>query len=292
MPAIRSLLLRHGFEIDVVETSAAGESAAMLARAAAQSSSLVLACGGDGTVHGVVQGLAQGLAGPSCALGVVPLGTANALARNLGLPLDPLEAVTQLLTWSARTIPLGQIVTSSQTRWFAVMAGCGPDGALVHTLSLPGGARRKRRFGRQAYYLHAARLFLTRRWPAFRVEFRRPASAEWESLNAVAVMASRIPDLGGLFSGLTAGASLLQPSLQVQILRPPAQLSFPAWMACGRTGLPNPWLTTVNAEEIRCTPADQRPVYAQADGEALGPLPMTLRIVPDALSLRMPERAM
>ncbi len=240
-------------------------------------SALVLACGGDGTVHEVV----QGLAGTGVPLGVLPLGTANALARNLGLPVEPVRALERLLSFTPQSIPLGELSTAAGTRWFTVMAGCGPDGALVHTL--PRGA--KALLGRAAYYGHAARLFATRQWPAFRVEYRVDAGSDWRDTEAVALMASRVPDLGGLFSGLTPGASLHHPHLHVHLLRGPAHLSLPAWFAMRQR---NPLLTTLDVAEVRCTPLGAGLIYAQADAEGAGTLPVSLRIVPDALTLLMP----
>lgn len=284
LPAIRALLLDNGYRVNVVRTTSAAGSAGHLAEAAAEDSKLVLACGGDGTVHGVVQGIAR----TAAILGVVPLGTANALARNLGLPLDPLAAVSRLMTYQPRRIPLGQISTAYGTRWFAVMAGCGPDGMLVDELSRAGGERLKARFGRAAYYGHAARLFFTRRWPRFRAQFRLAESGAWTTVDAVAVMASRVPDLGGVFSGTTRLAQMTDQRLHVQLLRGPGWISLPAWMMCGRLGLPNPWLITVDVEELWC---DGAGVYAQADAEGMGQLPMQLRVVPAALSVLMPPDA-
>jgi YegS/Rv2252/BmrU family lipid kinase len=281
MPAIQRVFENHGYSVSVSNTTAAEGSTRLLASTAAGPSALVLACGGDGTVHGVV----QGLAGTAATLGIVPLGTANALARNLGVPLDPLAAVERLMTYTARRIPLGEITASGQKRMFAVMAGCGPDGLLVDELSREGGGRLKAKFGRLAYYGHAARLFATRRWPDFQVRCREPGSTASSSAKAVALMVSRIPDLGGVFSGTTPRASLTDNRLHVQILGGPAWLSMPAWMFCGRLGLPNPWLRTVDASEVEC---DGDSVFAQADGEPLGHLPISLRIVEDALNLLMP----
>ncbi len=281
MPAIEQKLAAHGYTSTIVETTPAEGSAQQLAAHAAAISNLVLACGGDGTVHGVLQALAH----TEATLGVVPLGTANALARNLTLPLDPLAAVTRLMTYTPRRIPVGQIETPHGTRYFAVMAGCGPDGLLVHTLSQPGAAQLKARFGRAAYYGHAARLFLTRRWSAFQVRFHVAGAADWREMHAVAVMTSRVPDLGGIFSGTTPLANLTDQRLHVQILHAPGWLSLPTWMLCGRFGLSNPWLTTVDADELLC---EGPGVYAQADAEPMGHLPMRLTVVPDALSLLMP----
>ena len=274
LPAMLALLAQHDYSTEVVQTTAEEDSAERLAEAA-RTSNLVLACGGDGTVHGVIQGLAH----TDAALGVVPLGTANALARNLGIPLDPLAAVARLLSYRARRIPLGEVETAAGTRQFAVMAGCGPDGLLVHTLSQAGAAALKARFGRAAYYGHAARLFLTRRWPTFRVEVKEKA------IDAVAVMASRVPDLGGAFSGTTRLARMSDERLHVQVLRGPGWISLPAWLICGKLGLANPWLKTFDVEELCCVGAG---VFAQADAEPLGELPMRLRIVRDALWMLMP----
>ena len=283
-PAIESLLKDNGYSVSVVKTTSDPDSAQMLAASAASGSTLVLACGGDGTVHGVV----QGIGGTAAVLGVVPLGTANALARNLGLPMDPLAAVAALMTYKPQRIPLGQISTANGTRWFAVMAGCGPDGMLVDELSQAGGQRLKARFGRAAYYGHAARLFFTRRWPQFPVKFSAKDSDEWTTADAVAVMASRVADLGGVFSGTTPLAQMADSRLHLQLVRGPAWVSLPAWMVCARLGLPNPWLTTVDCSAVEC---DGHGVYAQADAEPMGRLPMQLRVVPAALSLLMPPDA-
>jgi diacylglycerol kinase family enzyme len=285
MPAVLALLLKHGYEAEATETTAEEGSAAALAAEAAKCSALVLACGGDGTVHGVVQGLAQ----TGVALGIVPLGTANALARNLKLPLDPLAAVTRLLSYEARAAPLGQITTSGATRWFCLMAGCGPAGALVDAMA--SGSRLKRRFGRVAYYLHAARLFLTRRWPTFTTEFRS-AMGEWQSTDGVAMMACWVPDLGGLFAGVTHKASVMDERLHVQVVRGPGWLSLPVWMLFGARG---PWVREIEADRFRCAAlcasSGAAKVYVQADAEPLGALPFELWVVEDAVVMLMPARA-
>jgi diacylglycerol kinase family enzyme len=284
LPAMEALLQSKGLRMCVRYTSPAQDSAKQLAADAAVESSLVIACGGDGTVHGVIQGMAH----TGTPLGVLPLGTANALARNLKLPLDPLVALQRLITYEAVQLPLGEITMASCTRWFLVMAGCGPDGALVHALARGLPALSKRGLGRSAYYLHAARLFLTRRWPSVVVEFRRCGSTEWQRTEAVAVLSSRVPDLGGLFSGLTPRAALAAPHLHLHILRPPARLSFAAWGSLSRLGIANPLLINADVEEVRCSAEAGGRVYAQADAEPIGGLPLHMRIVPDALRLLMP----
>jgi len=286
LPAIKTLLEQRGQTLRVLETIPDPLATAALIGQALQTSSLIVACGGDGTVHNVLQAMVQPRNPSRVPLGVVPIGTANALAGNLDLPLDPLKAMARLLTYKARSVPVGEVQTSSTRRFFLTMAGCGPDGALAHMLA--DASRTKAMFGRSAYYVHAARLFFTRRWPAFEVQFRVVGSVQWESASAIALMAARVPDLGGLFAGLTPQASLLDEHLHVHLLHAPAQLALPAWFVAARIGLPNPWLRVVDVEELRCSALSSASVYLQADAEPMGALPFALRLVPNALDLLMP----
>lgn len=278
-----------GWAATIVETGPEPGSAERLTRDAVHAGArLVIACGGDGTVHGVLQALAQ----TETALGVLPFGTANALARNLTLPLEPVSALHRLLGYRAHRIPLGWAETGMGGRWFCVMAGAGPDGMLVQA-SVAGAAAMsaaaKARFGRSAYYGRAARLLLTRRFEPFCVECRQ--QDRWHRHTAIGVMASRVPDLGGLFRGLTAGSRLHHGRLQVQLLRGPALLSLPSWMAAAHLRLSawNPLVETVDVDELRCTALRGHALpHAQVDGEPAGELPLTLRVVPDALWLLCP----
>ena len=144
-----------------------GTAGAQAADAVNHGADLVFACGGDGTLHEVIQGLARH---PSATVGILPLGSANALARHLGVSFNPADAARQQLTFIRRDIPLGRVTCETaegpRSRYFAVMAGAGPDGMLVYRMLAAG----KRRLGRSVYYLQAARLFLSSRFPSFHVQ--------------------------------------------------------------------------------------------------------------------------
>ncbi len=278
------LLKRRGMDAAVSRTTGDPGSAQRLAAAAAHTCDLVVACGGDGTVHEVL----QALAGTATHLGVLPFGTANALARNLQLPMDPVMALETLLTFRARKIPLGHIETTTGTQYFLVMAGAGPDGGLIHAMSL----NRKVRDGRRAYYALATRHFLTRRFPNFVVAYRLVGTNTWGTKPATAVMVSRVPDLGGLFRGLTTASRLHHPYLLLQMVAAPAHLALPAWFAFGKLGLErfNPWLTKLQVEEVRCTSGSAQPViHTQVDGELAGTLPFTVGMSPSTAWLLMPD---
>lgn len=286
LAAMMRVFAEHGISVEVRETTPEAGSARRLASEAVGGADLVVACGGDGTVHDVLQGVAH----TGACLGVLPFGTANALARNLGLPMRPVEALRRLLRYAPRELPLSVARTERETRWFTVMAGAGPDGRLVHEMARAA----KARAGRGAYYAEAARLFAMRRFPAFAVEYRLAGAVEWRRTEAVALMVSRVADLGGLFRGLTADSDLAHPHLVAKVLAAPAAMSLPAWFAGGQLGgrVRNPWLTTLLVEEIRCgSSGTGEEVYGQVDGEAVGMIPMSIRIEQSGLRLLMPTGA-
>ena len=167
-----AVLSAGGNSVEIISTSCSGSATAQTREAVANGAEVVFACGGDGTIHEVVQGLICESGEAAGALGIIPLGSANALARHLGLSLDPCKAARQQLNGARRRIPAGVLRQGERTRYFVLMAGAGPDGALAYRL--PRGS--KATIGRFAYYSQAARLFLTTRFRPFTVHYRGTGS--------------------------------------------------------------------------------------------------------------------
>lgn len=124
--------LAADLKVEVVETRARGHATDLAAAAAQDGVDYVVALGGDGTLNEVVNGLlTDGRSEDAPALGIVPGGCTNVLARSLGLPTDPVEATAELLagvrTGRTRTIGLGR----AGERWFTFCAGLGIDAATV-----------------------------------------------------------------------------------------------------------------------------------------------------------------
>ena len=136
----------HGWQLPLwLETTAEDPGQKQAREAAAAGVELVVACGGDGTVTAC----AEGVAGTGTPLGIVPIGTGNLLARNLGLPVDLDEALVVALTGKDTAIDAG---TANGTP-FVVMAGLGLDARMISDTSEP----LKKRLGWVAYAISVIR---------------------------------------------------------------------------------------------------------------------------------------
>jgi diacylglycerol kinase (ATP) len=146
-----SWLREQGWEADRVVTRCPGDATALACAAAQQGRSLVVVCGGDGTISEA----ANGLAGSDTALAVIPAGTANVWAKEVGIPRRPLAALEVAVHGQARRIDLGLASGSAgeEERYFLLMAGLGLDGRIA--AALPLGV--KRYLGATTYAVSAVR---------------------------------------------------------------------------------------------------------------------------------------
>ena len=148
-------LQHQGWQATLQYTQKAGD-ARRLAREAVESGiTVVVAIGGDGTINEII----QELAGSETALGVLPGGTVNVWAREVGIPLEITAARAVLVNGQTRRIDLGRI----NDRYFMLMVGIGMDGEVIHAVE----KRPAKRFGVLGYLLVGAWLGLG--YPAYRV---------------------------------------------------------------------------------------------------------------------------
>lgn len=131
------------------ETTADDPGTGQARRAIEDGADLVMVCGGDGTVRAVI----AGLVGTDATLAILPAGTGNLLASNLGVPVDLETALALVATGDRRKLDVGEVAADSPegAEIFAVMAGMGFDAALMGSAS----SVFKARFGSPAYVVSA-----------------------------------------------------------------------------------------------------------------------------------------
>jgi YegS/Rv2252/BmrU family lipid kinase len=287
-----AVLREAGVEAEALETLAPGSAGAQAEEAVRRGCDTILACGGDGTVHEVL----QSLVGTTVALGVVPLGTANALAANLGLRSSPAEAIRKLLTAEPVRVPVGQIsyrdsTGATRSRYFTVAAGVGADALFLSRLD-PG---LKRRFGYILYLVEGFRVWATYSFPLFDAAFVEPGNARPRVEQISQLLAVRIRNFGGVLNNFIPGATLHHDGLRLVAFKTRSRLRYCRFLIAtmfGRQSFTRE-IEVLDAVSVECRPCNGslHHVYAEADGELLGDLPVRIEIVPQAVTLLIPPNA-
>jgi YegS/Rv2252/BmrU family lipid kinase len=278
------VLRRAGKEISFVPTRGAADAMEQVREFIAHGYDTIFACGGDGTVHDLL----QGIVGTDAALGVIPLGTANALAHDLGIPLTPEKAAQAALTAQHKRIAVGRVEFADfhgnpAARYFTVAVGIGVDAHLFYKLN----SGVKNRLGMAAYYAKAWNLWMTHKMERFRMQ------SDGQEHSLTELLAVRIRYFGGVMRELAPGASLASDDLRLLMSHTDSRLSYLRYVVRGMVGAQwsVPGIELRNSQQVACTyeaPASSRKVYVEADGELLGTLPVKIYSVPDAVTLLMP----
>jgi YegS/Rv2252/BmrU family lipid kinase len=275
----RKILSSAGIETELAPTDAAGAAVEIARRAAAAGRQMVIACGGDGTLNEVV----NGLAGSQVALALLPAGTANVLAKELQLPWNIEKAAALVAGSRLRRIALGWVKTESQAgqgRYFLSVAGAGPDGAIVNAVD----PDLKARTGTLAYWAAGFQQLTRYKFPRFR------ATSAHHSFDATLIVVGRTKNYGGPFQ-ITTQADLYGDEFELMLCTTSNPLLFLGY-------LPLLWAGQLRrarhahffkAASVRCEPIGAEAPFFQVDGEPAGQLPAEFRIVPDALTLAVPQ---
>lgn len=284
-------ILRHaGKEVGMEPTRGPGTAAAQVREALGRGCDTIIIAGGDGTINDAL----QGLAGTEASLGIIPMGTGNVLAHDLGISHRLPDAARRLLEFQPRRIALGRVEFTGHagtrtTRWFVAVAGVGGSAKLMYDVH----AGLKGTHGMAAYYFQMARLALLHPFATFNVEYRTPEGT-LHKCAAVEADAVRINNFGGLMRRWAWGAELQRTDAQLVIFTTSSRSRFLHY-TFGRilgTKWRTPGVEMAYAKEIFCTASSpEQRLYAEADGEYIGGPPVKIEIVPNMLNLLMGSKA-
>jgi diacylglycerol kinase (ATP) len=284
MRHVAAVLEAGGVAAKLAPTPAPGGARALARTAVEQGAELVFACGGDGTINEVINGMLPG----SATLGILPSGTANIFARELRMPLDPLHAARECARWSPRRIALGRATWSAagndtqagESRYFLCVAGVGLDAYVVHKLSRD----LANNFGVVAYG-----------WEALRQVFHYPFPAiscktEDRELRATFAVVQRTERYAGWLQ-MAPGTSVFDNQFMLCTFKSASRWRYfryaLALVMRRHSRLRD--VELLRTRKVNCFAGDSNQrVYFELDGELAGTAPVTFELVPDALSVLLP----
>lgn len=233
---------------------------------------LLAVCGGDGTMNEI----ATAVPAPPFPVALLPAGTANVLARELGLPLNPVRALRIALGGNTRKIDLGSLGPGSRRR-FLFVAGIGFDAYAVFR-ARPG---LKSKLGIAAYVVAISECLQKYSFPEFHV------SAGGRTFTATSCLACNSRKYGGglLFC---PDADMHDGQLDLLILEGRRRLALAvfllqAWLQRPRQG---DWIHRLRSDSLCVEGAEG--VFVQVDGELAGGLPLDISLTPSAFPLIIP----
>lgn len=287
----------QGWQVKVRPTGAPGHATELARCAADEGDLLVLAAGGDGTMGQV----ASGLAGSDTVMAPLPLGTSNALARELRLPrpqfFDPntaIDASKALLAGRVQNIDLNHVKSQTRSFYALMWAGVGADAFLVQQVEpRPDWSKR---LGPVGYSIQA--LMLLHRLPAMSAVVQVDDQTVEDDLLLILISSCRLYAGGLIELGSTAlfddgrfEVWLFRASEASALIPPPRAGLMARYLTEVSLKLHDwdPGVITLTGKRVVIETRPRMPVHT--DGEGAGFSPLTSEIHPGALKLLVPEAA-
>jgi len=268
-------------ECELKLTAAPGDARRLAAAAVQDGFDTVIAAGGDGTLNEALNGIGDVTDGfARTRLGILPLGTVNVFARELGIPTRPEAAWEVLRQGNERTIDLPRLETGEAENrrqlYFAQLAGAGLDSRAIQLVSWS----LKKKIGPLAYVMAGLRA-MSESHPTLKV------SDGIRSISGQLVLIGNGRLYGGNFR-VFPEADLTDGLLDVCAF---PRVSWPALLRCGvkllLTGsLPENTVTRLRTRSF--TLLGSSSIFAEVDGELAAPLPARFTVQPQALRVLAP----
>jgi YegS/Rv2252/BmrU family lipid kinase len=252
------------------QTNGPNTAGAIAKRCIAEGSDLIIAAGGDGTINEVV----EGMKGSDVPLGILPGGTANVLANEIGLSGGLERAAEKLSNCEPRRLPIGQLALNggSGGRYFLLMAGVGLDAHIVLHVD----PVLKARFGKLAYWAAGMPEFF-RKLEVFQVEVDGA-----KHLCSFALI-SKVRNYGGDFE-IAQQVRVDHEQFEVVLFEGSNPWRYVLYLTgvAVRQAARLPGVRVLRAKDVKMSAVNGESVHLQVDGEYAGQLPAHVSVVPDA----------
>jgi diacylglycerol kinase (ATP) len=266
------LLEQKDYSVELFLTKRRGEAEQLAKDAAKRAPSMIIAAGGDGTFNEV----ANGIAGSEIPMAILPLGTTNVLAKELGIPDSVKGAIEVALNNTPTSVSLGRIAivrdSSQVSRYFILMAGVGYDGEAVFGIN----ETFKKISGKGAYLYSGVKTLL--RFASHKLA----VTVDGETYTASSVIVGNASKYGGQFR-VTPDARLTDPNLHVCLFKGRKRIDTLRYILGIITGshLKFADVAYLQARKIEIKGS----AHIQIDGDYFGITPAEISIVPNALRL-------
>jgi len=258
---------RAGADVILCQESSAEELRSRLLSELKSGPDAVVALGGDGTVHLVMNALGEK---PSCSMGIIPIGTGNDIAASWGIPLDTNEAIEHLVTAlgrEPRMVDVGVATREGKATFFGAVYSAGFDAIVnerANAMRFPRGSSR---------YILALLIELASLRPR---KYTLTLDGVTREQDALLVAVANGPSFGGGMR-VAPDASLTDGKLDVFVLRPLPRRTFLRIFpkVYSGTHVSHPAVEITRAREVS---VDVGGIVGYLDGERHGSLPVTVRV--------------
>jgi YegS/Rv2252/BmrU family lipid kinase len=272
LPKVIKSLKKEGVEVDVYISKMQGD-AIKAAGEAARNYELVIVNGGDGTVNEVI----NGIIGSNTTLGIIPSGSINLFAREVGIPLNPLRACELIGKGEVKKIDLGK----AGARYFLMMAGVGFDAHVIKEVE----PSLKEIFGVAAFSIPLIKALLNYKPTKMSIQMDEELIRRKGYFVIISNISSYIPSLK-----VAPSARFDDGYLDVCILKQKGAIELLRCFVSFLLGKHKSFSDVEFFKVKRVAVSSENPVLVHTDCELIGTTPMDFSIVPKALSIILPKK--
>lgn len=268
-------LMSKGYKVEVLFTEKKGNAGSLAREAIGEIPSLIIAAGGDGTFNEVI----NGIAGSEIPMAILPLGTTNVLAKEIGIPENVEGAMEIAVTGTTKTISLGKIAitrpSSLVSRYFVLMAGIGFDGEAVFGIN-----ETFKKISGKGAYIHSGIKTLLRFNPDELI-----FDIDGKTYSGYSAIISKTAKYGGDFK-ITPDARLTDPTLYICLFKGKKRLDVLRYVFGIATG------SHLRFKDVEYLKAKRIKIdgnaHIQIDGDYFGMTPAKIEVATNTLRLIYP----